>query len=291
MNFLSILLALALEFVLGGSKAWRNADWSAKWAAWTISLGARFGWWRGWPAAITIVVVPLLAVSVGFAGLAALAPWLVHVAAVAVLLAMLGPHDLREEFAAHKRALTLAERPEDIHAPFVGAARGTDLGAPSGDAEYDATRVELAALALAADRAWFQPLFWYFVAGPVGAVAYRLCANLRYFEDADASIVDALARVREALEWVPARITALAMGLGGTLPPVLETMREVGVARWAVSGDLVARTALAAADNGRIREVISGDARIYRLNQMFALIKRALIAWLALMAAAALLIA
>ncbi len=280
MTYLAILVAIAAEFTVGGVHALRSAAWSLGWGRWVSGLFGRRSWWHDWLALAVLLGVPVAAVAMAMAALYALSPFLGFVAGLAVLLLMIGPEDLGREVEIYRGQL-------DASAPageFVRAARGTDLGPPTGDGEYDAARVELAALALAAERAWFQPLFWFFVLGPAGAVLYRLCANLRRLETLDSGIARALASTREALEWLPARLSALALGIAGTLVPAFETAREAGLGQWGTSAELVARTALAAADNGRIREVISGDARVYRINAMYALLQRALIVWLAVLA-------
>jgi AmpE protein len=291
MNFLIILLAVAAEFMVSSFDQWRSAPWSLQWANWLTGIGRRFSWWQGAPAVALIIALPLIAAAGVLSMLDAMSPLLGYVAAFGVLLFAFGPEDLTREVDVYKSILAGAAD-GDINPPaFVAAARGTDLGAPSGDAQFDATRAELAALALAADRAWFQPLFWFFILGPIGAIAYRLVANLRRYEDGGEGVAAALAEVREAIEWLPARITVLLLGVAGTLVPVLDSARAVGVMRWRNSGNLVACAALAAADNGRIHEVIGGDVRIYRINFMLALLKRVLTGWLVVIAAAALLLA
>jgi membrane protein required for beta-lactamase induction len=91
----------------------------------------------------------------------------------------------------------------------------------------------------------------------------------------------------EALEYLPARLSVLTFGIAGTLVPVLEELRATGLTRWRVSASLVARCALAAIDHGRIRDVISGDSRTYRINQVYALVRRALVAWVIVIAGVA----
>ena len=125
--------------------------------------------------------------------------------------------------------------------------------------------------------------------GPVGAVLYRLCANLRAFAAIEPGVAKLIGELREAMEWVPGRLTVFAMGVAGTLVPVLETARDFGVLRWSVTADLVARASLAAIDHGRVQEVITLDPRVYRINLMHALIKRTLNVWLVIIAGGALL--
>lgn len=282
MNFLAILIAAAAEFTLASVAALRSTRWTTDWARWITRPLARMAWLAGWPSATVIALVPAL-VALLVCQLLFADTWFIgFVLGVAVLLLMMGPADLGAEVARYREALR--DTPDGAAAPFVVDGRGTDLGPPTGDSEYDVSRVDLAALALAADRAWFQPLFWFFVGGAAGVVLYRTLSNLRHESGFDHATAGALATLREMMEWLPARITTLALGVAGTLMPVWEHAREFGWWRFGTSATLVARGALAAADDGRVSRVISGDIRIYRINAMFALLQRALTVWLVVLA-------
>lgn len=289
MNFLLVLLAAVIEFTVASAHGLRSRDWSRDWAGWLEAQFARHRWWDGpWGAAL-VLAVPVVLVALAFALLGEVSAFLRHVVALAVLLLMLGPEDLNAELDAYKRRLLVAgedDGPDTDGFRALGAV--PDLGEPTGDPALEAQRRDLAAVALAADCAWYQPLFWFFVLGPVGAVLYRLCANLRgsSLSPGNAAVV---AEVRQAMEWLPARLTALAMGLAGTLVPVIDCVRAHGVVRWSDTDTLLARSALAAIDQGRVQQVISTDPRVYRLNLVHALMKRSLNVWLVFLAVAALL--
>lgn len=290
MNFLLILVAAVVEFTVASAAGLRSADWSRDWAGWANGLFGRHGWWDGpWGGAL-VLAVPVVLVAVAFAVLGEVSSFLAHVAALGVLLLMLGPPDLNAELEAAKRRRLVAgeDLVDDVDAPWHGLAGEADPGPPTGDAMLDAQRGELAAVALAADVAWYQPLFWFFALGPVGAVLYRLCANLRHTELAP-GVARAVAVAREALEWFPARLTAFALGLAGTLVPVIECVREHGWVRWGGTDTLVGRAALAAIDEGRVQRVVSSDLAVYRLNVVHGLVKRALSVWLVFLAVLALL--
>lgn len=289
MNFLLVLAAALIEFHLVSLVDLRPLHWSERWAAGLDRRCAGLAWWGGWRSAAVIVGVPVVVALAVFHLLFAITPVLGHVASLLFLLLLLGPYDLNREVERYRRQLDGSAAATSDSPAFVTLARDVPLGPATGDEQFDETRTEIAGLALAANRAWFQPLFWFFVLGPCGALAYRLCANLGASDGADArGVASVLAQVREALEWVPGRVTVFALGIAGTLVPVLEESRAAGLARWGGTSELIARSALAAIDHGRIHAVIVGDPHAYRVNQMLALVRRGLNVWLVLFAVVAL---
>lgn len=285
MNFLLALSAIIIEFTLGSVVSLRTPHWSGAWAARLASVFAGLRFYRGWLGALLLVGLPVLAVEMSAEWLMSWSHPLYYLASLGVLVWMLGPTDLNREIEEYRRSLYLSGDARVAATPaFTTTTAGIDFGPPSGDEQFDACRGELAALALSAERAWFAPLFWFFVCGPAGAVAYRLAVSLERAPQVEASIAAALTWLHELLAFIPARITAINLGIAGTLVPVLEGAPAAGAFRWGASAALVARSALAATDYGRVHDGSGDDPHIYRLNQMRALVRRALNVWMALLA-------
>ncbi len=285
MNFLLALCAIVIEFTLDGVVSLRTPHWSGTWATRLASICASRSFYRGWLGALLLLGLPVLAVELGSDWLMGWSHPLYYLASLGVLVWMLGPTDLNREIEEYRRSLYLTGDERAAATPaFTTTTAGIDFGPPSGDEQFDACRAELAALALSAERAWFAPLFWFFVCGPAGAVAYRLAVSLERAPQVEASIAVALSCLHEALAFIPARITAINLGIAGTLLPVLEGAPAAGVFRWGASAALVARSALAATDYGRVHDGSGDDPHLYRLNQMRALVRRALNVWMALLA-------
>jgi AmpE protein len=285
MNFLVALAAIIIEFTLAGVVSLRSPHWSGAWAARLAALCADLRWYRGWLGALLLIGLPVMAVQLVGDWLMGVSHLLFILASLGLLVWMLGPTDLNRELEEYRRSLLLdAEERAATTPAFTTTTAGIDFGPATGDAEFDACRAELAAVALAAERAWFAPLFWFFVGGPAGVVAYRLAASLERAPQVDSSMAAPLAFLHEALAFVPARITALSLGIAGTLVPVLEAAPAAGMFRWGASAALVARSALAATDDGRVREGSGDDAHLARLHQMRALVRRALNVWIVLLA-------
>lgn len=285
MNFVLALGAIIIEFALSGVANLRSPHWSGAWATRLASMCAGLHFYRAWVGALLLVGLPVLAVQLGSEWLMSWSRPLYYLASLGILVWMLGPSDLNREIEEYRRSLYLSGDERVAATPaFTTTTADIDFGPPSGDEQFDACRAELAALALSAERAWFAPLFWFFVCGPSGVVAYRLVVSLERAPQVEASIAAALAWWHEAMAFVPARITAVNLGIAGTLVPVLEGAPAAGAFRWGASAALVARSALAATDYGRVHDGSGDDPHVYRLNQMRALVRRALNVWMALLA-------
>lgn len=291
MNFLLILLAAFIEFTLASVEGLRSARWAHDWLRWLNRQFRHSPLWHGRVGAAIVILVPVAVLALALKLVFGVSHVLGHLASLLVLLLMLGPADLNREVERWRRVLSLSGADDWVGdmgtAPagaFIAEAGEVPLGPPTGDAGFDASRHELAALALAADRAWYEPLFWFFVGGPLAAFAYRLCATLGADQAGEAGVSRGLAEARELMEWLPSRLTAFAFGIAGTLAPVTDAARASGILRWGVSAELRARAALAAIDQGRIQDDLVGDPRIYRLNMMHALVRRTVSVWLVMIA-------
>jgi len=105
--------------------------------------------------------------------------------------------------------------------------------------ERDATRRSLiGALFIQAHERQFGALLWFIIAGPAGAVFYRVASRLPRFvhERAPESEAERLAvTLHAAAAWIPARLTALLFGLAGSLDRALHewrTQHSVAGADW-----------------------------------------------------------
>lgn len=289
MNFLLALSAIIIEFTLSGLVSLRTPHWSGAWAARLAGLCVGVRLYRGWLGALLLIGLPVVAVELVGERLMSWSHPLYYLLSLGLLVWMLGPTDLNREVEEYRRSLYLSGDERLAATPaFTTTTAGIDFGPPSGDVQFDGCRAELAALALSAERAWFAPLFWFFVAGPAGVVAYRLVASLERAPQVEASMAGPLAAMHEALAFIPARITAINLGIAGTLVPVLEAAPAAGAFRWGASAALVARSALAATDYGRVHDDVSVDAQHYQLQHMRALVRRTLNVWMALLAILAL---
>ncbi len=170
----------------------------------------------------------------------AVAPW---VALAALLVAYLGPwaellllylaiawRSLQE----HVQAVAAALRDDDLTAARAAVARLVSRDAERLDRRGVAKAAAESALENGAD-ALFASLFWYLVAGAPGVVAHRLVNTLdAMWGYRDARFREfgwAAARLDDALNWLPARLTALAYAVVGETAQALRCWQAQG-RRW-----------------------------------------------------------
>ncbi|MCZ6895567.1 MAG: hypothetical protein O7H40_16185, partial [Gammaproteobacteria bacterium] len=91
MNFLLILIAAIVEFTVASFEGMRSKRWSRDWAIWINQVAGAYRWWPGLLGAVITVAVPVVIVAVLFGLLYAASAFLGHLAALFVLLLMLGP--------------------------------------------------------------------------------------------------------------------------------------------------------------------------------------------------------
>ncbi len=178
---------------------------------------------KGVAAVVLLVAPPTLAGAL-------LAAWLGPVAEVAILYLALGLHALHR----HIRPVGAALAQGDLEAARACVARVVSRDAAALDAPGVARAATESALENGAD-AVFASLFWYLAAGAPGVVAHRLVNTLDamwgYRSERFARFGWAAARLDDLLNWVPARLTALAYALAGDTRRALRCWQAQG-GRW-----------------------------------------------------------
>ncbi|SEQ24501.1 CobD/Cbib protein [Solimonas aquatica] len=218
MVLIGILVALVLERLLGRYSGWGRPVIFLRIMSLVRSLLPRAIWQSP--------VLPLLAIALP----AAAAHWLCGLflnpllnlaASAGVLLLCLGPRDLAEDV----RDLLAAREAGDL-ARAQRIVRNLQRG-PQPDQSH---RSLMGTLFIQSHEKLFGVLLWYFVAGPAGAVAYRVATRLPRLlaETAAGSSAQFTAEALHGLlAFVPARITAVLYGLAGSLDDALIEYRRL----------------------------------------------------------------
>jgi AmpE protein len=201
------------------------------------------------PAMWRSAVLPVLAL-VAFPLLAA---WLDQLArthrfeplyAALLLFLCLGPRDLADDVHALRAAR--ARNDDEAVARLIRALQS----GPEPDADH---RSLLGALFIQSHERVFGVLWWFLIAGPAGAVLYRLASRLpRLIEDSASPAARTAELLHALLAWVPIRLSAAALALAGSMDQALKAwhrLRATADADWQRrSWTVLAEVAVAALD-------------------------------------------
>lgn len=222
MTFVGVLLALLAERILGHLPRVGEPMLLQQLVVTVqrvVPLGA---YWRSWAAPVL-----LLAAGTGAVGVV---DWYLHqplldlAFGTVVLFLCLGPRhlasDIQQLIEAHAKDDAVAER----------VLTRSLLRGPG----RESTRRELiGALFIQSHERIFGVLLWFFVAGPAGAVLYRLASRMPRFlhgTQPGTAAEQAAEALHAAAAWAPGRITAALFGLAGSLDQALDRWKHLGAA-------------------------------------------------------------
>jgi membrane protein required for beta-lactamase induction len=240
MTFLGILLALTLERVLGHYAWWGRP---VLFLGYFRALRSLLPFARFWASGLAplVILVPPLAALYYVHGLI-YSPFLDVLVSGGVLLFCLGPRDLAEDVHS-----LLAARARGDNDAVLLLSRALQRG-PHAD---PTRRTLIGALFIQSHERLFGILLWFFAAGPVGALLYRLVSRMpRALNEVtpDSRAVRAAETLHDLIAWIPARMTALLYGLAGSLDDALGVWRghsfstglEWRTSTWAVLAEVPA---------------------------------------------------
>jgi adenosylcobinamide-phosphate synthase len=194
-------MALALEWLIGDPKSrWHPVALFGQWAAWCESFLFANEKKRGAIAWLFVIAVPFALLWTGHT----LLGWSFD---VLLLWACIGWKSLFEHVRSVLDADTVGQARE-----AVSLIVSRDTGHMS---KEDAHRAALESLAENASDAVVAPLFWFALLGPLGAAGYRMVNTLDamwgYRNARYQAFGWCAAKVDDAANWLPARITARLM--------------------------------------------------------------------------------
>lgn len=286
MEFISILIVLGLVQLWGSGGPVQRDDWFARWMA---TVKGMLG--PGKLRLVLLVGLPVVVIlflhALFYSVLLGLLSLILY---VLVLLFSLGRGDFNESLHRY----LFAWNSGDFESAYDKALAIGDFHQSNniGDAVELHQHVRHAMVYEGYQR-WFAPVFWFVVLGPVGALGYRLsylCARSNEMDETDRQ--RALEFIHY-LDWVPARLLAATFALTGDFVssvkcfwkqvledlPIPELLEQCALA--AQRG--CAPTPAPEMESSQILEV-GGE----ELKTLHALISRTVIAWIIILAVAAL---
>lgn len=294
------LAALLLDQLLGEPRRWHPLVGFGRYAQWLenhCNRRRRIGGVLAWLLAVGVPVLALIFLR------AMLAPWLALALDVLVLYAAIGRQSLMQHARAVFDALYANDLPEARRTVGMIVSRDTRA--------LDARGVSKAAVETVLENgsdAIFASLFWYAVAGAPGVLLHRLANTLDamwgYRNERFDAFGWAAARIDDVLNFVPARLTALAYAIGGYAAQALRCWRaqapawsspNAGPVMAAGAGALRVQLGGAAIYHGveEVRPPLGCDHAVEPadITRALRLLDRAVLIWLGTLAGAALVIA
>uniref|UniRef100_UPI003C7C7889 regulatory signaling modulator protein AmpE n=1 Tax=Pseudomonas veronii TaxID=76761 RepID=UPI003C7C7889 len=269
MSFLVLVLAVWIEkFSALRQKLQRDGRWLRELAR--LESSPRLGE-QPWLILALLVLLPVAVVAllllmlepVGY-GLLALPGHLL------VVVYRLGGGDLLAGLGPFRDAW----RRGDLQAAEHVAERDLKVAADSGEQLLE--RVQ-GYLLWQAYQSFFAVIFWYFLLGPVAALAYRLLA-LASEHSQNPLVAERAAQLRHAFDWLPVRLLAASFALVGNFVAVSRVMLHE-LLSWDISAaQLVDKVGLVAAE---IPPPVAGADGINSLDRLWELLLRAAVLWYA----------
>ena len=297
MTLIALLVGLALERLLGYLNEFRDAAIWRRYAHALDNLILRAGLRLGGLRLLLILTIPVLLTAwlseflrSWWWGLI----WLVF--SIGVLFWCFGPNDLEDDVDAFIEALAREDDAQQIQI----ARRFLSEENVSEDAVERARQVAEATFYQANIRL-FAVIFWFVIAGPLGAILYRLVATVAQpTESIEGSAQTDTARVDvelqsialgflSLLDWIPVRLEALGFAITGSFDHAFSTLTHLF---WGYSGKLRETNRQLSAASGAnaigLDTILGDQPDTSRFNQAFSSIiihvHRNLIVWLAVIA-------
>ncbi|WP_454563771.1 regulatory signaling modulator protein AmpE [Pseudomonas sp. AIG] len=269
MSFLVLLLALWIEkFSALRHRVQRDGGWIRELNK--LETSARLAK-RPWLVLTILVLLPVALLALLLLVLEPVAYGLLALPVhLLVVIYSLGRGDLLGGLGPFRDAW----RREDLQAAAHVAKRDLNICADSGEQLLERVQGHLLWQAY---QSFFAVIFWYFVLGPVAALAYRLLA-LAQEHGQNPALVERAAQLRHAFDWLPVRLLAASLALVGNFVAVSRVMLHE-LLNWNISAaQLINRVGLAA---GEIPPPVVGPEGINTLDCLWELLLRAAVLWYA----------
>lgn len=226
---------------------------------------------RPWLALGIWVVLPLVALALLLTLLQPLAyGWLALPVHLLVVVFALGRGDVQADLGSFRDAWRRGDTQGALHV----AERDLGLRVEEGD---DLLMRVQEHLVWQAYQSFFAVIFWYFLLGPVAALAYRLLA-LAEERAASPAIREQARQVRHAFDWVPVRVLAASFSLVGNFVAVSRVLLHE-LLNWEMPAERFVVIAGRAA--GELPESSAGEEGVASLDALWHLLVRSAVLWYA----------
>lgn len=273
MTLISIILALALEYLAGSLDRVRNYAWFEHYIQWLEQRCAGKVFWDGPLGVVLTLALPLLCLGALAYLLGKANILVVFLLATAVFIYSLGT-DLNAVLDRYVAALQ-----HDDEAAVGGMEEILQVRGVLG--ESDEERMLRSILIRSHENA-FGVIFWFIVLGMTGALLYCLVFRLRLrCTDIPGRYADAVRNLHMILRWPSIRLQAIGFALAGNLVDALDGWRSVPAESANSSDEILGATGIGATRRtGTPGEEAEEHRYANQVVEIQALINRTLIVWL-----------
>lgn len=277
MTLIFILIALGLDFFLGGMERFRNYNW---FTALFYFLEKRLAHYKVWDGSFGLLL--LLAIPVS--GLIIIACVLSHWSAIlegvltlVILIYCLAPEALDNRLDNFIKAI------EDGDAENISSLSDELIDINVIDDEDANEKAVIKSALVEAHKRSFAVIFWFLILGAVGALLYRLVNEINdELQEIHGGFADSTNILLNILEWPSSRIMIIAMALAGSLSDVFTGWRKSEHLSLDVNNDVIIKAGLGALQYLPEADVPDRE-KSYWIDELKALINRTLIICLAIL--------
>jgi membrane protein required for beta-lactamase induction len=283
MSLIIILICLIAERFLLEHQHLRQTNWLQSYSLWLSRLSAPEWTRQGLVYLVAILLPPVLITGLLqqlFAG--SLFGLLSLLFAGAVLLYCLGPVDLDTQINDYIHSV---ETEDEATQRLIARDIIEDEPPPSEPALSQAVSESIL---YQANQRLFAVLFWFLLLGPMGAMLYRVAAQLPRLEQTnrDTDLFQNAKQLLLILDWLPARLTAICYAIAGSFEDALYGWRSYQEKRYDEFSDSNSGTLICTGSGAMRLTTLLGERSEEMLDyshlpqSAMALVWRTLVVWL-----------
>ncbi len=212
MTLIFILIALGLDFFLGGLERFRNYSWFVSLFYVLEKKLAHYKYWDGSLGLLGLLAIPVIILLLIIATFDHYSSIIEAVFTLLILIYCLAPEALDNRLDEYITAV------EDDDADSQSTLANELINESIiGDEDNNETAIISSAL-IEAHKRCFAVIFWFLILGVVGALLYRLVNVLNEeMKEIRSGFTDSSNVLLNILEWPSSRVMIIGLALGGSL--------------------------------------------------------------------------
>jgi len=277
MTLIFILIALGLDFFLGGLERYRNYNW---FTALFYFLEKRLGHYKFWDGSfglLALLAIPVLSLFIIVSALDHWSSILEGVFTLLVLIYCLAPEALDDRLDHFIFAI------DEGDTDSISLLSDELIDLTVTDEEDTSEAAVIKSALVEAHKRSFAVIFWFLILGVVGALLYRLVDELNdELNEIRGGFADSTNVLLNILEWPSSRIMIIGMALAGSLVDAFSGWRQSEQLSFDVNNHVLDEAGMGALQY--MPEIdVPGREKSYWIGELKSLINRTLIIGLAVL--------